>query len=123
MHSCSSAPTASAGDSLADDQNRARRGRIRFAERCSKRLGGRRPDSRGSPARKRPRANFSFPNSCLGTPGCETLFRVGAGTRNGVSKTCVPKQEFGNERKLTMNADEDKPGTENIEALKALERF
>src|SRR5262249_51391889 len=39
----------------------------------------------------------SFPNSCLGTHVCETLFRGRAETRNGVSRTCVPKQEFGNE--------------------------
>src|SRR5260221_13182718 len=35
-----------------------------------------------------------FPNSCLGTHS-ETPFRVRR--RNGVSRTCVPKQEFGNE--------------------------
>src|SRR5262245_6189724 len=46
-----------------------------------------------------------FPNSCLGTPFRETLFRAPRnpafpwrrGARNGVSGRCVPKPEFGNE--------------------------
>src|SRR5262245_42432404 len=41
---------------------------------------------------------FSFPNSCLGTHVLETRFRVEAQTRNRVSQTGVPKQEFGNEK-------------------------
>src|SRR5205814_2364999 len=44
----------------------------------------------------------SFPNSCLGTLFCETLFRTAPGpgrrrARNRVSRNSVPKQEFGNE--------------------------
>src|SRR5262245_20173299 len=39
----------------------------------------------------------SFPNSCLGTRFPETP--VSALGRNGVSRTDVPKQEFGNERR------------------------
>src|SRR5262249_47250521 len=37
----------------------------------------------------------SFPNSCLGTPVGETLFRVVAATRNGGSRTGVPKRSLG----------------------------
>src|SRR5216683_753715 len=44
----------------------------------------------------------SLPNSCLGTHVFETPFRVPASTRNRVSQTGLPKQEFGNEMKRYM---------------------
>ena len=48
---------------------------------------------------------FSFPNSCLGTCSQETLFHHVEAVRsqeprNGVSRTLVPKQEFGNQKYL-----------------------
>jgi hypothetical protein len=57
------------------------------------------------------KASPSFPNFCLGTLSCETLFRLepvlaGAESETGVSRTDVPKQEFGNEGK-TIELDED----------------
>src|SRR5262245_20463704 len=45
---------------------------------------------------------FSFPNSCLGTLSCETPFRSLAlsATETEFREEGVPKQEFGNERKM-----------------------
>ena len=39
----------------------------------------------------------SFPNSCLGTQVCETLFRVPRFHTKQSFERCVPKREFGNE--------------------------
>src|SRR5262245_41865490 len=71
-----------------------------------------RPGHRQARARP-PRVNgfLSFPNSCLGTPSAKLRFAGrtkkgralpwrtpnGCRSRNGVSRRCVPKQEFGNE--------------------------
>jgi hypothetical protein len=52
-------------------------------------------NARGSPI-KCPAS--SFPNSCLGTLVCETLFRVRAGTRNRVSSTAFPNGVWERER-------------------------
>jgi hypothetical protein len=45
---------------------------------------------------------LSFPNSCLGTLATETP--VSGRRETGVSRTDVPKQEFGNEKELMANS-------------------
>src|SRR6266702_3986782 len=49
----------------------------------------------GAPSHIRSGNLLLVPKLCLGTPVCETLFRVGMEARNRVSMTCVPKQSLG----------------------------